>query len=165
MRLGAACFSLDYSWETGSSLFPVTVVSEQKFIIPISAYNVGFCYVFHISERFKNPLNKVYMPKLHIQTVLEQVSATTIIMLAIKLVVNINEWVLVCSLMPPIVNHNSCPSGKPSKSPKHRRKCSLSGTRIYHVRFEVFTAVTMKNGVFSDVMLCGSCKDRRFGGT
>jgi hypothetical protein len=32
------------------------------------------------------------------------------------------------------------------------------------VRFEVFTAVTMKNGVFWDVMPCGSCKNRRFGG-
>jgi hypothetical protein len=35
----------------------------------------------------------------------------------------------------------------------------------YTVRFEVFTAVTMKNGVFWDVTPCGSCKDRRFGGT
>jgi hypothetical protein len=26
-----------------------------------------------------------------------------------------------------------------------------------YVRFEVFTAVTMKNGIFWDVMLCGSC--------
>jgi hypothetical protein len=33
------------------------------------------------------------------------------------------------------------------------------------VRFEVFTAVTMKNGVFWDVMPHGSCKNRRFGGT
>jgi hypothetical protein len=33
------------------------------------------------------------------------------------------------------------------------------------VRVEVFTAVTMKNGVFWDVTLCGSCKNRRFGGT
>jgi hypothetical protein len=33
------------------------------------------------------------------------------------------------------------------------------------VRFEVFTAVTMKNGVFWDVTLCGSCKNRRFRGT
>jgi hypothetical protein len=38
-------------------------------------------------------------------------------------------------------------------------------TRRYYVRFEVFTAVTMKNGVFWDVTPCGSCKDRRFGGT
>jgi hypothetical protein len=30
-----------------------------------------------------------------------------------------------------------------------------------HVRFEVFTAVTMKNGVFLDVTPCGSCKNRR----
>jgi hypothetical protein len=33
------------------------------------------------------------------------------------------------------------------------------------VRFQVFTAVTMKNGVFWDVTPCGSCKNRRFGGT
>jgi hypothetical protein len=33
------------------------------------------------------------------------------------------------------------------------------------VRFEVFMAVTMKNAVFWDVRPCGSCKDRRFGGT
>jgi hypothetical protein len=34
-----------------------------------------------------------------------------------------------------------------------------------YVIFEVFTAVTMKNGAFWDVTLCGSCKNRRFGGT
>jgi hypothetical protein len=34
-----------------------------------------------------------------------------------------------------------------------------------YVRFEVFTAVTMKNCVFWDVTPCGSCKNRRFGGT
>jgi hypothetical protein len=28
-----------------------------------------------------------------------------------------------------------------------------------HVRFEVFTAVTMKNGVFWDVTACDSCKN------
>jgi hypothetical protein len=33
------------------------------------------------------------------------------------------------------------------------------------VRFEVSTAVTMKNGVFWDVTPCGSCKNRSFGGT
>jgi hypothetical protein len=33
------------------------------------------------------------------------------------------------------------------------------------VRFEVFTTVTMKNGVFCDVMPCGSCKNLSFGGT
>jgi hypothetical protein len=32
-------------------------------------------------------------------------------------------------------------------------------------RFEVFTAVTIKNGVFWVVTPCGSCKNRRFGGT
>jgi hypothetical protein len=33
------------------------------------------------------------------------------------------------------------------------------------VRFEVFTAVTMKNAVFWDVAPCRSCVTRRFGGT
>jgi hypothetical protein len=37
--------------------------------------------------------------------------------------------------------------------------------KIIAVGFEVFTAVTMKNGVFWDVTPCGSCKNRRFGGT
>jgi hypothetical protein len=36
---------------------------------------------------------------------------------------------------------------------------------IHLVRFEVFTAVTMKYGVFWDVTRCGSCKNRRFGET
>jgi hypothetical protein len=35
-----------------------------------------------------------------------------------------------------------------------------------HARFEVFTAVTMKNGdVLRDVTACGSRKNRRFVGT
>jgi hypothetical protein len=33
---------------------------------------------------------------------------------------------------------------------------------IEYVRFEVFTAVTMNNGIFWDVTTCGSCKNRRF---
>jgi hypothetical protein len=37
------------------------------------------------------------------------------------------------------------------KNPLHADSC---------VRFEVFTAVTMKNGVFWDVTPCGSCKNR-----
>jgi hypothetical protein len=36
---------------------------------------------------------------------------------------------------------------------------------LYNVRFEVFTAVTMKNGVFWDAMPYGSCKNRGFGRT
>jgi hypothetical protein len=35
----------------------------------------------------------------------------------------------------------------------------------YYVRFEVFTAVTMKNGVFWVVTPCGSCTNRRIGRT
>jgi hypothetical protein len=42
------------------------------------------------------------------------------------------------------------------------RNCKQKGNCV---RFEVFTAVTMKNGVFWVVTPCGSCKNRRFGGT
>jgi hypothetical protein len=38
-------------------------------------------------------------------------------------------------------------------------------THCDYVRLEVFKAVTMKNGVLWDVTPCGSCKNRRFGGT
>jgi hypothetical protein len=40
-----------------------------------------------------------------------------------------------------------------------------SRPKSIHVGFEVFTALTMKNGVFWGVIPCGSCKNRRFGGT
>jgi hypothetical protein len=45
------------------------------------------------------------------------------------------------------------------------KRISLSVSIITRVRFEVFTAVTMKNAVFWDVMLCGSYKNQRFGET
>jgi hypothetical protein len=37
--------------------------------------------------------------------------------------------------------------------------------KAQYVRFEVFTALTMKNVVFWNVTPCGSCKNRRIGGT
>jgi hypothetical protein len=43
--------------------------------------------------------------------------------------------------------------------------CMSGYRRGYIVRFEVFTAVTMKNAVFWDVTPCRSCVNRRFGGT
>jgi hypothetical protein len=42
---------------------------------------------------------------------------------------------------------------------------SDSGQGQGYVRFEVFTAVAMKNAVFWNVTPCGSCKNRRVGGT
>jgi hypothetical protein len=36
---------------------------------------------------------------------------------------------------------------------------------LYHVRFQVFTAVTTKNAVFWDVARCRHYVNRRFGGT
>jgi hypothetical protein len=38
----------------------------------------------------------------------------------------------------------------------HKKQMSI-WKDTYNVRFEVFTAVTMKNGVFWDVTPCGSC--------
>jgi serine/threonine protein kinase len=43
--------------------------------------------------------------------------------------------------------------------------CISSIQLRFLVRFEAFMAVTMKNGVFWDVTPCGSCNNRRFGGT
>jgi hypothetical protein len=50
---------------------------------------------------------------------------------------------------------------------KHRIRLNLSKTmdKVWHVRSEVFTAVTIKNGVFWDVTPCSFCNNRRFGGT
>jgi hypothetical protein len=42
---------------------------------------------------------------------------------------------------------------------------TASGKPVQYLRFEVFTAVTMKNAVICDVTPCGCCKNRRFGGT
>jgi hypothetical protein len=46
-----------------------------------------------------------------------------------------------------------------------RGKYNKSQTVTLSLRSEVFTAVTMKNGIFWDVTLCGSCKNWHFGGT
>jgi hypothetical protein len=56
----------------------------------------------------------------------------------------------------------------PSTKPQSRKSLFLHAVRpntsvtlmyVELVRFEVFTAVTMKNGVFWDVTPCGSCKN------
>jgi hypothetical protein len=39
------------------------------------------------------------------------------------------------------------------------------GGGTVEIKFEVFTAVTMKNGVFWEVTPCGSCKNCCFGAT
>jgi hypothetical protein len=52
-----------------------------------------------------------------------------------------------------------------TKSEERSTRLYSFTVRFIVVRSEVFTAVTMKNGVFWDVMPCGSCKNRRFGGT
>jgi hypothetical protein len=50
--------------------------------------------------------------------------------------------------------------------PQRRHYVSAAeSNRLMLLRFEVFTAVAMKNDVFWDVRPYGSCKNRRFGGT
>jgi RNA recognition motif-containing protein len=44
-------------------------------------------------------------------------------------------------------------------------KLRQNSNRTHFVRFEVFTAVTMKNGVFWDVTPCYSSNNRHFGAT
>jgi hypothetical protein len=45
----------------------------------------------------------------------------------------------------------------------HTEPKEKSTNQQNHVRFEVFTVVAMKNGIFWDVMPCGFCKNH--GGT
>jgi hypothetical protein len=58
-----------------------------------------------------------------------------------------------------------CSAVFPSWAVGNYQKRFLENEGKAFVRFEVSTAVTMKNGVFWDVAQCGSCKNRRFGGT
>jgi hypothetical protein len=56
----------------------------------------------------------------------------------------------------------SCPYlSSRSSSIQNRRNCIsfFENTSVSYVRSEVFTVVTMKNGVFWDVTPCGSCKN------
>jgi hypothetical protein len=43
-----------------------------------------------------------------------------------------------------------------------KQKEKVHSNKKKYVRFEVFTAVNMKNGVFWDVRLCGSCNAATF---
>jgi hypothetical protein len=56
-------------------------------------------------------------------------------------------------------------SGNPLPDAYGQQAAFSCGTRQDYVGFEVFTAVTMKNGGYWDVMPRGSCKNRRFGTT
>jgi hypothetical protein len=54
---------------------------------------------------------------------------------------------------------NNFSLGPHTDFPVHLAAFSLRIKHRKFVRFEVFTAVTMKNGVFLDVTPCGSCKN------
>jgi hypothetical protein len=57
------------------------------------------------------------------------------------------------------------PKLKPIPGPRHEPTILGKQTPMRAERFEIFTAVTMKYGVFWNITQCGSCKIRRFGGT
>jgi hypothetical protein len=57
-------------------------------------------------------------------------------------------------------------SGENMRLGRHKATTTETTTKTTKLgRFEVFTAVIMNNGVFWVVTPCGSCKNRRFGGT
>jgi hypothetical protein len=70
----------------------------------------------------------------------------------------------ICSILTEIKRRNWVCGARSVRNGKIRPNPSL-WTQMEDVRFEVFTALTMKNGVFWDVTACGSCKNRRFKGT
>jgi hypothetical protein len=51
------------------------------------------------------------------------------------------------------------------ENPSVNSKVTEGKQTCRYVRFEVFTAVTVKNAVFWYVAPCRSCVERRFGGT
>jgi hypothetical protein len=57
------------------------------------------------------------------------------------------------------------PSAVPISSLDRQANLQKQSCDRTYVRFEGFTAVSMKNGVFWDVTPCGSCQNRYFGGT
>jgi hypothetical protein len=74
----------------------------------------------------------------------------------------------ICSYEPSVLTRTTSRHYNPEGSVVHcyRRGYSKSYKQYRNcVRFEDLTAVTMKNGVFWDVTPCGSCENRRFGGT
>jgi hypothetical protein len=59
-----------------------------------------------------------------------------------------------------------CPKCATDRSQlRHSNLLTLTQRTFLYAIFEVFAAVTMKNGVFWAVMPCASCKNRRFGRT
>jgi hypothetical protein len=60
------------------------------------------------------------------------------------------------------IPHNSCTA---VRDVVPNSTLDLPHDHVGSYKIEVFAAVTMKNAGFWDVTPCGSCKNRRFGGT
>jgi hypothetical protein len=65
-----------------------------------------------------------------------------------------------CAIVGTFLTGSETTEGLRSKESARRRR-----KQCVHIRSEVFTAVTMKNGVFWNVTPCRSCKNRCVGGT
>jgi hypothetical protein len=61
-----------------------------------------------------------------------------------------------------LVSHTFTLKGEYNLEMSANLSSNIKQLNTKYVRFEVFTAVTMKNGVFWDVTPCGSCKNQRF---
>jgi hypothetical protein len=71
---------------------------------------------------------------------------------------------VIVSYSDPVQRQSLLPCRRVTFLPRDAKFTDYGGIFEY-VIFKVFTAVAMKNGVFWDVAPCGSCKNRRFGGT
>jgi hypothetical protein len=69
---------------------------------------------------------------------------------------DVQVFIMTCSTVTVVISLSNCCRYK---------IVVIINIKLSNVRFEVFTTVTMKNGVFWDVMPCGACKNRRFRGT
>jgi hypothetical protein len=76
--------------------------------------------------------------------------------------------ILVLWVMSPCILIGECQSVGRTHYPRlapRRLKFNIMNNFVIYVRFEVFTAITMKNAVFWNVAPCRYCVNRRFGGT
>jgi hypothetical protein len=61
-----------------------------------------------------------------------------------------------------------CPEARANAGGVTASSCTMTSymkCNVTFVRYEIFTAVSTKNGVVWDITPCDSCKNRRSGGT
>jgi hypothetical protein len=79
----------------------------------------------------------------------------------------LTEWQVLVQRLPQICSRQHVTAGRWANGDVEMVKADALSRNLpawcdedhEHVRFEVFTAVTIKNGIFWDVTPCGSCKN------